>query len=62
MGWILMQPAKNTESLAVTELLLCTGKCKFDLQLTSTRLQPLDVTPTVHVLEWRVNYILSCEK
>ena len=31
MGWILMQPANDTESLAAMELLQRTGECTFDL-------------------------------
>ena len=42
MGWILMQPAQDKESIAALETLLRTGKCNFDLSMEGTRLKPID--------------------
>ena len=41
MVWIPVQPTNNTESLTTIELLQHTSECKFYLQLTGKRLQPL---------------------
>ena len=40
MGWIMMQPADDEESVAATALLLSTGECKFDLTKIGARLRP----------------------
>ena len=41
MGWILMQPADDEESIAATKLLKETGECKFDLCMNGARLKPI---------------------
>ena len=41
MGWILMQPADDEESLKATKLLKETGECKFDLSMNGARLKPI---------------------
>ena len=41
MGWILMQPAQDKESIAALETLLRTGKCTFDLSMEGARLKPI---------------------
>ena len=41
MGWILMQPSDDNESITATKLLLEKGECLFDLSLTGPRLQPI---------------------
>ena len=40
MGCIVMQPADDKESVAVTALLLSTGEYKFDLTKSGARLRP----------------------
>ena len=40
MGWIMMQPADDVESLKATKLLLKTGKFLFDLICNGARLHP----------------------
>ena len=41
MGWILMQPADDEESIKATKLLKETGECKFDLTMNGARLKPI---------------------
>ena len=41
MGWILMQPADDSISVAATKTLLSGGKCLFDLTKSGARLQPI---------------------
>ena len=41
MGWILMQPARDTVSKAATQTLASTGECLFDLSLDGPRLLPV---------------------
>ena len=41
MGWILIQPAQDTESIAILNTLLRTGKCNFDLLMEGARLKPI---------------------
>ena len=41
MGWILMQPADDEESVRATELLRTTGECLFDLCKNGARLRPI---------------------
>ena len=43
MGWILMQPADDVESVRATKELLKTGNCLFDLCKNGPRLQPVQV-------------------
>ena len=40
MGWIMMQPANNAESIRATEILRKTRECLFDLTRNGARLQP----------------------
>ena len=40
MGWILMQPADDEESVHATKILLETGKCLFDLIRGGVCLRP----------------------
>ena len=40
MGWIMMQPADDDESIAATKILLETGECLFDLTKNGARLRP----------------------
>ena len=42
MGWILMQPANDNESQAVSKKLLASGECLFDLSYHDARLKPID--------------------
>ena len=41
MGWIMMQPADDDESVAATKILLETGECLFDLAKKGARLRPI---------------------
>ena len=41
MGWILMQPADDAESLKAAVLLKKTGECLFDLSMAGARLKPI---------------------
>ena len=41
MGWILLQPAGDTESQKAAKTLLETGDCAFDLTKSGARLQPI---------------------
>jgi hypothetical protein len=41
MGWILMQPADDEESVRATKLLKKTGECLFDLSKNGARLRPI---------------------
>ena len=41
MGWIIMQPADDAESIAATKQLQSGGKCLFDLTLKGARLKPI---------------------
>ena len=41
MGWVLMQPAGDEESIAATKLLSTTGECKFDLTKGGAHLHPI---------------------
>ena len=41
MGWILMQPADDSESKSALRELRSTGNCSFDLSLEGPRLQPI---------------------
>ena len=41
MGWILMQPADDPESIQATTNLLETGECLFDLNKDGARLRPV---------------------
>jgi len=41
MGWILMQPADDAESLKAAVLLKETGECLFDLSMAGARLKPI---------------------
>ena len=41
MGWILMQPADDEESVAASKILLTTGECLFDLSKNGARLKPI---------------------
>ena len=41
MGWILMQPANDEESVAASKILLTTGECLFDLSKNGARLKPI---------------------
>ena len=41
MGWILMQPNDDNESIAATKLLRDTGECKFELTKNGARLKPI---------------------
>jgi len=38
MGWIIMQPADDKESIRSTKILLDTGECIFDLTRGEARL------------------------
>ena len=38
MGWIMMQPANDAESIQATEILRKTGECLFDLIMNGARL------------------------
>ena len=40
MGWIIMQPVCDAESIAATAHLNSTGECKFDLTKSGARLRP----------------------
>ena len=40
MGWIMMQPADDDESVAATKIVLETGECIFDLTKNGARLRP----------------------
>ena len=41
MGWVLVQPANDVESLAASKILTTTGECKFDLSKNGARLKPI---------------------
>ena len=41
MGWMLMQPANDKESLAAMKTLTSTGVCLFDLAKNGARLKPI---------------------
>ena len=41
MGWILMQPTDDDESVAASIHLLKTGVCLFDISLGGARLKPV---------------------
>ena len=41
MGWILMQPANDKESIAASEKLTTTGKCSFNLSKNIACLKPI---------------------
>ena len=41
MGFILMHPASNPESIVATQLLCKTGECVFDITKSGARLQPV---------------------
>ena len=41
MGWILMQPSDDAESITATKLLKTTGECKFDLSMNVAQLKPI---------------------
>ena len=42
MGWILMQPADDKESMRASKILTTTGECLFDLSKHGARLKPID--------------------
>ena len=42
MGWILIHPANDTESIAATTQLIYKGICKFDSLKSGARLRPVE--------------------